>query len=114
MSLIADLVQVDPLSANPYTELRHRLLAAHQLTDIQRVEQLFNLPPLAAQKPSELLAEMLRLCPRGQENNAFFSCLFLNKLPRELRILLSEADMADMQALGARGSIPCSQQQTGA
>jgi hypothetical protein len=85
VSLIADLVEADPLPANPYTELRHRLLAAHQLTD-QRVEQLFNLPPLGAQKPSELLAEMLRLCPRGQENNAFFNCFFLNKLPRELRI----------------------------
>jgi hypothetical protein len=44
---------------------------------------------------------MLRLCPRGQENNAFFNCLFLNKLPRELRVLLSEADMADKQVLGA-------------
>jgi hypothetical protein len=102
VSLIADLVEADPLPANPYTELHRRLLAAHQLTDIQRVEQLFNLPPLGAQKPSELLAEMLRLCPRGQENNAFFNCLFLNKLPRELRILLSEAEMADKQALGAR------------
>ena len=105
MCLIADLVEADPLPANPYTELRRRLLAAHQLTDIQRVEQLFNLPPLGAQKPSELLAEMLRLCPRGQENNAFFNCLFLNKLPRELRILLSEADMADKQALGARADL---------
>jgi hypothetical protein len=105
VSLIADLVEADPLPANPCTELRRRLLAAHQLTDIQRVEQLFNLPPLAAQKPSELLAEMLRLCPRGQENNAFFNCLFLNKLPRELRILLSEANMADKQALGARADL---------
>jgi hypothetical protein len=105
VSLIADLVEADPLPANPYTELRRRLLAAHQLTDIQRVEQLFNLPPLVAQKPSELLAEMLRLCPRGQENNAFFNCLFLNKLPRELRILLSEAEMADKQALGARADL---------
>jgi hypothetical protein len=69
------------------------------------VEQLFNLPPLAAQKPSELLAEMLRLCPRGQENNAFFNCLFLNKLPSELCILLSEEDMADKQALGARADL---------
>jgi hypothetical protein len=49
--------------------------------------------------------EMLRLCPRGQENNAFFNCLFLNKLPRELCILLSEADMADKQALGARANL---------
>ncbi len=48
---------------------------------------------------------MLRLCPRGQENNAFFNCLFLNKLPRELRILLSEAEMADKQALGARADL---------
>ena len=103
--LIADLVEADPLPENPYTELRRRLLAAHQLTDIQRVEQLHNLPPLGSQKPSELLAEMLRLCPRGQENNAFFNCLFLNKLPRELRILLSEADMADKQALGARADL---------
>ena len=53
----------------------------------------------------ELLAEMLRLCPRGQENNAFFDCLFLNKLPRELRILLSVADMADKQVLGARANL---------
>jgi hypothetical protein len=89
VSLIADLVEADPLPQNPYTELRRHLLAAHQLTDIQRVEQLHNLPPLAAHKPLELLAEMLRLCPRGQENNAFFNCLFLNKLPRELRILFS-------------------------
>ena len=91
------MVEADPLPENLYTELRRRLLAAHQLTDIQRVEQLHHLPPLGSQKPSELLAEMLRLCSRGQENNAFFNCLFLNKLPRELRILLSEADMADKQ-----------------
>jgi hypothetical protein len=105
VSIIDNLVEADPLRENPYTELRCRLLAAHQLTDIQWVEQLFNLPPLAAQKPSELLAEMLRLCPRGQKNNAFFNCLFLNKLPRELRILFSEADMADKQALGARADL---------
>jgi hypothetical protein len=105
VSLIADLVEGDPLPQNPYTKLRRRLLAAYQLTDIQRVEQLHNLSPLAAQKPPELLAEVLRLCPRGQENNAFFNCLFLNKLPRELRILLSEADMADKQALGARADL---------
>jgi hypothetical protein len=105
VSLIADLVEADLLPQNPYTELRRRLLAAHQLTDIQRVEQLFNLPPLEAQKPSELLAEMLSLCPRGQENNTFFNCLFLNKLPRELRILLSEGEMADKQALGARADL---------
>jgi hypothetical protein len=66
------------------------------------VELLFNLPPLAEQKPSELLAKMLQLCPHGQENNDLFNYLFLNKLPRELQALLSEAYMLDKQALGAR------------
>ena len=78
-------------------------MAAHQLTDIQRVEQLFNLPPRATHKPLDLLAEMLRLCPRDQEKNAFFNCLFLNKLPRELHILLSEADK--LAALCARADL---------
>jgi hypothetical protein len=35
---------------------------------------------------------MIRLCPRGQENNNMFNYLFLNKLPRELRVPLSGAD----------------------
>ncbi len=98
VSLIANLVEADPLPANPYTKLCRHLLAAHQLADIQRAEQFFSLPPLTAQKPSELLAEMLHFCPRGQENNSFFNCLLLSKLPRELRILLLETDMADKQA----------------
>ncbi len=102
VSLIADLVEANPLQANPYMELQRHLLAAHQLMDIQREEQLFSLPPLTVQKPLKLLAEMLHFCPRGQENNTFFNCWLLSKLPRELRILLLEADMADKQALGTR------------
>jgi hypothetical protein len=45
---------------------------------------------------------MIQLCPRGQENNNLFNYLFFNKLPGELGVLLSEADMADKQALAAR------------
>jgi hypothetical protein len=40
VSLIADLVEADPLPTNPYTELRRRLLAAHQLTDIQAYDMV--------------------------------------------------------------------------
>ena len=100
--LISDLVETRPLPENPFDRLRERLLTAHQLTDIQRVEKLLSLPPLGKQKPSELLAEMLRICPRGEENSVFFNCHFLQKLPRELRVLLSEADMADKRLLSAR------------
>jgi hypothetical protein len=48
---------------------------------------------------------MIHLCPRGQENNVFFSCLFFNKLPWKLGILLSDVDMGDKQGFGARAEI---------
>jgi hypothetical protein len=72
--LIADLVEMSPLPADPFDQLKGRLVTAHQLTDIQRVEKLLALPPLGKQKPSELLAEMVRICPRGEENSVFFNC----------------------------------------
>jgi hypothetical protein len=64
INLVIDFVG-GHLPENPYTQLKARLLAAHQLMDFQWVEQIFQLPLLGAQKPFELLVEMLRLCPRG-------------------------------------------------
>jgi hypothetical protein len=40
VSFIVELMEANPLPAKPYTNLRLHLLAPHQLTDIQRVEQL--------------------------------------------------------------------------
>jgi hypothetical protein len=92
--LIADLVEANPLPADPYlTRASARLMAAYQHTNIKRVELLFNHPPLA---------EMLRLCPRCQDNNDLFNYLYLNKLQRELRAILTKADRQDRQALGTR------------
>jgi hypothetical protein len=100
--LIADLIESSPLPDDPFDRLKARLVTAHQLTDMQKVEKLLSFPAMGQQKPSELLAEMLRFCPRGEENSVFFNCLFLQKLPRELRVLLSEADMADKRLLSER------------
>jgi hypothetical protein len=100
--LIADLIETVCLPADPFDRLKARLVTAHQLTDMQKVEKLLSFPAMGQQKPSELLAEMLRYCPRGEENSVFFNCLFLQKLPRELRILLSEADMADKRLFSER------------
>jgi hypothetical protein len=101
INLVTDFVGGN-LPANPYTQLKVRLLTAHQLTDYQRVEQIFQLPPLGAPKPSELFAEMLRLCPRGQENSLFFTYLFLHCLPIELCVLLTDVDHADWRLLSER------------
>jgi len=88
-----------PPAISPYTYLKQQLLASHQLTPYQQIEQLFSVEPLGARKPSELLAVMLAMCPKGEETSAFFSYLYLQRLPRELRVLLADDNHKDLRAL---------------
>jgi hypothetical protein len=99
--LVLDLVETPP-EGNPYTALKERLLSSHQLTNFQKIEKLHQLDNLGARKPSELLAQMLELCPRGQEANEFFLFLFLQRLPKELRIMLGDDPGHDARALAAK------------
>jgi hypothetical protein len=42
---------------------------------------------------------MLEICPRGEERSHLFACLFLRRLPREIRVLLNKVDRKDPKAL---------------
>jgi hypothetical protein len=75
-------------------------MSAHDLTTFQRIEALFKIEPLGGRKPSELLAQMLELCPRGQEKNPFFTFLFLQRLPKELRVLLGDEALEEPRDIG--------------
>jgi hypothetical protein len=72
------------------------------MTNFQKIKKLHQLDNLGARKPSELLAQMLELCPRGQEANEFFLFLFLQRLPKELRIMLGDDPGHDARALAAK------------
>jgi hypothetical protein len=98
LRLVADIVESPP-QETPYVAIKQRLLASHQLTSFQRAEKLFAMPPLGNRKPSDLMAAMLEICPRGEEKTDLFACLFLQRLPREIRILLADADHKDPKAL---------------
>jgi len=100
-SLAVDVIERPP-AAYPYTALKHRLLSAHEMTDYQKIARLLKMEPLGGRRPSELLAAMLDLCPRGQESNIFFTHLFLERLPAELRIMLGEDDHQDPRPLAAK------------
>ena len=93
------VVTPDPLS--PYTKLKEALLASHELTDFQRVELLLAVEPLGGRKPSELLADMWELCPNNQHNSIFFAALFLQRLPKEIRVMLTHEDHSDLRRLAA-------------
>jgi len=100
---IADFVEAE-LPADPYTQLCARLVTAQELSPYQRVHLIATLPPIGDQKPSDLLAEMLRLCPRGEVGLMFFLYMFLNRLPRDIRSHLSGMAMDVRAALAARAA----------
>jgi hypothetical protein len=89
LRIVADLVERapadDPYRApadDPYTTLKARLLSAHQQTDFQKAELLFDTQVLGSRKPSQLMAVMLEVCPRSAEKCVLFPCLFLRRLPK--------------------------------
>ena len=100
--LVAHLVERDDQPADAYAQLKAALLTSHTMSNYQRVELLSRVEPLGGRKPSDLLAVMLELCPRGHETSPFFGYLFLQRLPREIRVLLAEEDAADMRALAEK------------
>jgi hypothetical protein len=91
-----------PHAETPYTVLKKRLLSSHELTVFQKIEQLHKVESLASRRPSKLLSHMMELCPRGEENNKFFWFLFIQRLPRELRVLLTEDDFEEPRELAAK------------
>jgi hypothetical protein len=99
--LVLDVLE-NPSATAPYTQLKARLLASHELTDFQKIEKLHQMGDLGDKKPSELLASMLELCPRGHEANNFFLFLFLQRLPAKLRVLFGDNEDADPRDLAVR------------
>jgi len=57
---------------------------------------------LGSRWPSQLLAEMMELCPDDEEASCFFVFLFLQRLPAWLRVQLEADDQADIRQLAAR------------
>jgi hypothetical protein len=83
-----------------YQLLKAALLSSHTLTPYQMVLKLVNLEALGGRMPSELMASMQKLRPPKDEH--FFFYHFLQRLPKEVRILLAHDDFADLRKLAEK------------
>jgi hypothetical protein len=99
VDLVRHIVEEEP-DATSFQRIREGLVAAHILTDYQRIDRLVASEQLNGRKPSEMLAEMNKLKPA--DNDQYFAYFFLQRLPREVRILLSQEPVADMRSLAAK------------
>jgi hypothetical protein len=101
LCLVADLIESPPAD-QPYTVLKGRLLIAHQLTPVEKAVKLMAAPDLGDRRPSQLLADLLQLCPPGEQSTAFFRGSFLKRLPSELQVHLAGTATMDLKELAQR------------
>ena len=95
----------DPPHYNPYGRLRDLLTASHTLSEYDRVLKILAMPPLGAgQKPSNLLAEMLDLCPEAEEETHFMRTAFIMRLPASVRRHLIE-ERGGLSNIAARADV---------
>jgi hypothetical protein len=99
VDLARHIVEEEP-DATLFQRIRDGLVAAHILTDCLRIDCLVTLEPLNSRKSSVMLAEMNKLKPA--DNEQYFAYFFLQRMPREVRILLSQEPVADMRGLAAK------------
>jgi hypothetical protein len=66
MRLVPDLME-HPDENHLYLTLKETFLSSYKLTNFARIEQPMKLAPLGGKKPTELLAEMMEMCPRVHE-----------------------------------------------
>jgi hypothetical protein len=64
------------------------------------VDKIANMEPLGGRKPTELLTVMAKYRPK--DDHHFFAYFFLQRLPREIRILLARDCSKDIQALAEK------------
>jgi hypothetical protein len=70
------------------------------MTPFQQVDQLMAMEPLNGRQPSEMMSAMLKLRPPKDEY--FFTWAFLQRLPREVRILLAHEEHLDLKKLAEK------------
>lgn len=100
---VSDIILQNPPSANPFTDLRNRLIYLFTDTEEKRIQKLLNELELGERRPSQLLREMRQLAGETSVPEEFLRRLFLQRLPVQVRYVLVKsqdnltalADMAD-------------------
>jgi hypothetical protein len=96
---VRHIIEAEP-TVESYENLKAGLVASHVMSDYQKIDQLLQMEPLNGRKPSDMLVEMEKLKPADPEQ--YFAYMFLHRLPREVRVLLTKEPVDNMRALAEK------------
>jgi hypothetical protein len=116
---ITDIVESfeDGGEEEPYTAAKMRILGDLSETKWSRMSKILHHEGLGDQRPSAMMNRMLALMSKGDKPGDLFMAVFMDRLPEDMRALLSLGDFRspkDMAAAadqiwdakGARGAVP--------
>ena len=89
LTTVVSRATATPPSADPYTELKDRLLEATLPGPYKMLDTLLDHPTLGDRTPSKMMDQMLNLLPPGCKPDILFNALFLRRLPANLRQVLA-------------------------
>jgi hypothetical protein len=81
---VRHVVEAEP-TEDSYNNLK---VTSHVMSDYQTIDQLLQMEPLKGWKPSDMLVELEKLKPADM--NQYFAYMFLHRLHREVRVLLTK------------------------
>ena len=85
---MTSILKLDPLLPNAYVLLKAELICMHERSLWDHIKELFTMPLLGAQQPTELLATMETLRPTNPE--LWFRYQYCSRLPAETQRQLAE------------------------
>ena len=82
---VRHILHAADVMADPYSELKSRLLEIYTPSPLELGFQLLHSPELGDRRPSTMMSSMLALLPPGEVDGVLFKCIFLSRLPSDIR-----------------------------
>ena len=100
--LVDDIMSMEPTPPDAYEQLKSRLLGLYVRGEREMYAKFRQLPDLGGRRPSEMLADLRGLYPKGEEGSNAFRYEFYFRLPPNIQALLGEDDFSSAVELAAR------------
>ena len=86
---------------DPYERTKDRLMLLYAPSRWAMCSQILHHPHLGDARPSTLMSRMLALLPKGEPPGLLFQSAWLERLPANVRHMVSTQDFADVRAMAA-------------
>ena len=103
ITIVRDIISQRPRDPNCYDLLKSTLIERKTSSKVQRIEEAMALGELGDQKPTELLLRMQQILDVGHEDDVgFMRWLFLNRLPKSVKLVLQSQDELQLKELAKK------------